>query len=92
MSAPGQVRLAILGEERPSNFSLALTIYYSFVTLTTLGDRDIVPRSEVVRGLAIMEAVAGQLYLAVMIARLVSLYVSGEGKGNQRQAQDDTDG
>jgi hypothetical protein len=39
-----------------------------------------------------MEAVAGQLYLAVMIARLVSLYISGEGKGNQRDAQDGPDG
>jgi voltage-gated potassium channel len=65
-----------------------VAIYYSFVTLATLGYGDIVPRSELARGLAIMEALAGQLSLAVMIARLVSLYVSGEGKGNQRDAQD----
>ena len=39
-----------------------------------------------------MEAVVGQLYLAVMIARLVSLYASGEGKDNQREAQDNPDG
>jgi len=80
--------LAVPGEGAQSNFSLPVAIYYSFVTLTTLGYGDIVPRSEVARGLAIMEAVAGQLYLAVMIARLVSLYASGEGKGNQRDAQD----
>ena len=35
-----------------ANFSLAAAIYYSFVTLTTLGYGDIVPRSEVARGLA----------------------------------------
>jgi hypothetical protein len=75
--------LAISGEEMPSSFSLPLAIYYSFVTLATLGYGDIVPRSEVVRGLAIMEAVAGQLYLAVMIARLVSLYVLEEGGGRK---------
>jgi Ion channel len=80
--------LAVPGEGAQSNFSLPVAIYYSFVTLTTLGYGDIVPRSDAVRGLAIMEAVAGQLYLAVMIARLVSLYASGEGKGNQRDAQD----
>jgi hypothetical protein len=80
--------LAIPGEGAQSNFSLVLAIYYSFVTLATLGYGDIVPRSEVARGLAIVEAVAGQLYLAVMIARLVSLYVSGEGKRNQRDAPD----
>jgi hypothetical protein len=61
------------------------------VTLTTLGYGDIVPRSEAARGLAIMEAVAGQLYLAVLIARLVSLYVSEEDKGHQREAQDSAD-
>jgi hypothetical protein len=74
--------LAVLGEGVQNPFSLTLAIYYSFVTLSTLGYGDIVPRSDVVRGLAITEAVAGQLYLAVMIARLVSLYVSEEGKGN----------
>jgi Ion channel len=78
--------LAIPGEGAQSNFSLTVAIYYSFVTLTTLGYGDIAPRSDVVRGLAILEAVAGQLYLAVMIARLVSLYASGAGKGNQRDA------
>jgi hypothetical protein len=85
-SWPGS--LAIPGEGAQSNFSLPVAIYYSFVTLTTLGYGDIVPRSDVVRGLAILEAVAGQLYLAVMIARLVSLYTSGAGKGNQRDVQD----
>src|SRR5262249_53108679 len=77
--------LAVLAEGTQSNFSLTVAIYYSFVTLATLGYGDIVPRSEVARGLAIMEAVAGQLYLAVLIARLVSLYV-------QREEQDGPDG
>ena len=83
---------AIAGEGAQSHFSLPAAMYYSFVTLTTLGYGDITPRSEVGRGLAIVEAVAGQLYLAVMIARLVSLYAAGEGKGNQREAQDGPDG
>jgi Ion channel len=84
--------LAVPGEGAQSIFSLPAAIYYSFVTLTTLGYGDIVPRSEVARGLAIMEAVVGQLYIAVMIARLVSLYRSGEGKNNQRNTQDGPDG
>src|SRR5215813_11292407 len=83
---------AIAGEGAQSHFSLPAAIYYSFVTLTTLGYGDIVPRSEMARGRAIMEAVAGQLYVAVMIARLVSLYAAWEGKGNQRDAQDGPDG
>ena len=57
-----------------ATFSIENAIYFSFVTLATLGYGDIVPRTEVARGIAIVEAVAGQLYLAVLIARLVSLY------------------
>ncbi len=62
------------GGETVADFSLATAIYFSFVTLATLGYGDLVPRSEVARGVAIVEAVAGQLYLAVMVARLVSIY------------------
>jgi len=58
-------------------FTEADGIYFSFVTLATLGYGDYVPKTEVARGLVVLEAVAGQLYLAVMVARLVSLYVSG---------------
>jgi Ion channel len=54
------------------------TINSSFVTLATLGYGDIVPRTDVARGLAIVEGVGGQLFLAVMVARLVSLYTRGQ--------------
>jgi hypothetical protein len=49
--------------------------YYSFVTLTTVGYGDITPVSQVARTLSIAEALAGQLYLAVLIARLVAMEV-----------------
>jgi hypothetical protein len=47
--------------------------YFSFVTLSTVGYGDITPVSQVARTLAIGEALAGQLYLAVLIARLVAM-------------------
>jgi len=47
-------------------------IYYSFVTLTTVGYGDITPIHSVARTLAILEALIGQLYPAILIARLVS--------------------
>lgn len=53
-------------------FPLRTAIYFSFVTLATLGYGDIVPKTEVARGITVVEAIAGQLYLAVLIARLVS--------------------
>jgi len=55
-------------------FSQASAIYFSFVTLATLGYGDIVPRADVARGIAVVEGVGGQLFLAVLVARLVSLY------------------
>ncbi len=55
-------------------FSQASAIYFSFVTLATLGYGDIAPRADVARGIAIVEGVGGQLFLAVLVARLVSLY------------------
>lgn len=50
-------------------------MYFSFVTLATVGYGDMVPAREVSRGVAMFEALVGQPYLAVLIARLVSLYV-----------------
>ncbi len=49
--------------------------YFSFVTLTTLGYGDILPISPIARALATSEALFGQLYPAVMIARLISLEI-----------------
>jgi hypothetical protein len=73
-----------LEQVRPGTFTFAgdfsrnSAMYFSFVTLATLGYGDIVPRSDIARGLAIFEGVGGQLFLAVLIARLVSLYSRGE--------------
>ena len=56
------------------SFSRMTAIYFSFVTLATLGYGDITPRTDVARSVAILEGVGGQLFLAVLVARLVSLY------------------
>ena len=57
--------------------------YYSFVTLNTVGYGDIVAITKSARALSILEAIFGQLYLAIMISRLVGLHASqaGIGKG-----------
>lgn len=47
--------------------------YFSFVTLTTLGYGDILPVSPIARALTTLEALCGQLYPAVIVARLVTL-------------------
>ena len=49
-------------------------VYYSFVTLTTLGYGDILPLHPIARVLSILEAMFGVTYMAVLLARFVSMY------------------
>jgi hypothetical protein len=67
-------------EDLDANFAAhdarsALMMYYSFTTLTTTGYGDIVPNTPLTRTMAWMEAATGQLYLAVLVAGLVSTRV-----------------
>jgi hypothetical protein len=50
--------------------------YFSFITLTTVGYGDVHPTTVRAGGLAVGEAVVGQLYVAIMIARLVGLQLA----------------
>jgi voltage-gated potassium channel len=70
---PDSIIVSGAGASHP--FSLMNGIYFSFITLATVGYGDFVPGNDVMRGLAVVEAIAGQFYLAVMIARLMSLYM-----------------
>jgi hypothetical protein len=54
---------------------LSLFLYFSLVTLSTVGFGDIVPLSGPARGLATLEGIIGQFYMAVLVARLVGLYI-----------------
>ncbi len=51
-------------------------VYYSFVTLTTLGYGDVAPLSPRVRSLAVLEAITGVFYVAILVARLVGLHIT----------------
>jgi len=69
---------AVRGLASSGEFSSLL--YFSFTTLTTLGYGDLVPVSSLARSLATLEAVVGQMYLAITIARLVGLAVASAGR------------
>jgi voltage-gated potassium channel len=58
---------------------ISTLIYYSFTTLATLGYGDIAPLSAPARMTAVIEAIAGQFYVAILIARLVSIRYSKWG-------------
>lgn len=59
------------GTENQFNF-----LYYSFTTLSTLGLGDIAPKHHLARTLTVIEAVFGQLYIATIVAKMVSVWRS----------------
>ncbi len=63
-------------------------VYYSFVTLTTLGYGDIVPVSPSARALATLEALTGQLYLTVLVARLVGLHITHSSRSRSEDQEE----
>ena len=56
-------------------------IYFSFVTLTTLGFGDLTPAASSGRTLVTLEAMAGQFYIAIAVARLVAGMATGRKDG-----------
>ena len=64
------------GIERDNIFSHM--IYFSFITLSTLGYGDVLPVHKVSQNWAAVEAMIGQFFIAIVIARLVSVYTVEE--------------
>ena len=67
-----------------SQLNWADFIYFSFVSLTTVGFGDIVPKSAWARNLSVMEAFVGMLYPAILLARLVN---RAQGERDQQPAK-----
>ncbi|MCD6187542.1 MAG: two pore domain potassium channel family protein [Desulfuromusa sp.] len=69
---PGSFNIAdhLVGQAGPSY------MYYSFITLTTIGYGDITPISGMARSLSMLEGIIGQTYMAVLVARLVGMHVA----------------
>jgi hypothetical protein len=63
-----------------SELNLDSLDYFSFVTMTTLGYGDITPASDSARAMVMTQTVSGQVYLAVLVARLVGLNIAQELK------------
>ena len=61
-------------DDRPALSNTML--YFSFVCITTMGYGDIVPTGALAQPVAVLEGVFGQLYLAIMIARLVGIHIA----------------
>jgi Ion channel len=59
-------------------------IYFSFVTLTTVGYGDITPASDLAKRLVVIEMFVGQVFLITLVARLVSLWGVPTSKSGSR--------
>jgi len=51
-------------------------LYYSYVTLSTLGYGDITPVTPIARTLSFLEALFGQFYIAILVASFVGMHIS----------------
>jgi hypothetical protein len=67
---------AVVPGDDPSEPPMHLFLYFSFITQTTVGYGDIEPVGAMARSLAVLQAIIGQFYLAVLVARLVSQQVT----------------
>jgi voltage-gated potassium channel Kch len=77
---------AFRSDDSLSSTSPTAWLYFSYVTLTTVGYGDITPLSDAARVLAIGEALTGQLYLAVLIARLIGMQLIASQEQSQEQS------
>ena len=71
----------------PAALGRVLT-YFSYTTLTTTGFGDVTPIRPLARTLAMFEALAGQLYLVITLARLVSQAIVGQKEKIQNNSID----
>jgi hypothetical protein len=80
LAAPGSFNTSAASLEIQDTADTSLqTLYFSFVTLTTLGYGDISPVTPPAQFFAVLEALTGQIYLAVLVAGLVGLHISTAG-------------
>ena len=76
MGAPESFRLPSVADGDVVPTLAGSMMYFSFVTIATLGYGDILPNTELARMLAVIEAVVGQFYVAVIVALLVSKFIA----------------
>jgi voltage-gated potassium channel Kch len=72
--SPASFNLDVAG--RPANRVQSDMLYFSLITLATVGYGDILPVSETARTLAVIEATVGQFYVAVIVAVFVGMYAT----------------
>ena len=75
---PGTVIESVTAEVTGRGGDFTEFLYFSFVTLTSVGYGDLSPLEDTARSLAMFEGVMGQLYMAILVARLVGIHIAQE--------------
>lgn len=71
---------AISLSQENATSELSNIIYYSFITVTTIGYGDIVPVSQLAKSLSILFGIIGQLYLTIIIALIIGKFLSSKNQ------------
>lgn len=81
-SVPGSFNFGETSSMVPvtDDFMIRNMVYYSFISLTTTGYGDIVPLTQAARYFSMLESFLGQIYLTVLVARLVGMHIAGKQK------------
>jgi hypothetical protein len=82
MLVPGSIKGLTTTTSSSERFSEL--IYFSFVTLSSLGYGDIVPIGPFARVLAYLEAVIGQFYIGILVAGLIGAYITAHDPRKNR--------
>ena len=75
-SDPESFTLPVPAVERTPHLLHLDMVYYSLITQCSVGYGDILPRSDAARMIAVIQAVVGQFYMAVVVAVFVGMYAS----------------
>lgn len=86
---PGSFTFTV-GSQPNKEMKGPMALYFSFITLCTVGYGDIVPTSAVARMCAMLEGATGVFFIAVLISRLMSLYTADPSTNPQKEALPDT--
>ncbi|HID49217.1 MAG TPA: two pore domain potassium channel family protein [Chromatiales bacterium] len=86
---PGAFRGLATGDGKDEFIEL---LYYSYVTISTLGYGDITPVSPVARTLAFIEALFGQFYIAILVAGFVGLHLGSQRRTYVSSTTQDNNG
>lgn len=82
---PGALRYA--GGDPGDPIEYALVVYYSFVTLATVGYGDITPTTPAARTVSVVQTLFGVIYIAVLISRFVSIHTANQFASREREAR-----